>query len=1059
MTDYKAENIKVLEGLDAVRKRPGMYIGSTGKRGLHHLLQEVLDNSIDEAMAGHCSKITIKLQKDGFITVEDDGRGIPVDEHPQYKMSALEVVMTKLHAGGKFEKDSYKVSGGLHGVGISVVNALTEHLHVTVHRDGKEHKMSFSRGQVVKPFEVVGDSDKKGTVISFYPDKEIFQEGIDYDYNLVQSRIRELAFLNRGVRIEILDERTNKKDEFQYEGGIISFVEYINKNKKGLHTPFYVEKEKEGVTVEISFQYTEAYSESVFSFVNNINTHEGGTHMTGFKAALTRSLNTYSATQKDAVKLSSDDVREGLTAIVSVKVPEPQFEGQTKTKLGNSEVRGIVEGVLGTSLNNFLAENPTESKIILEKCITAAKAREAAKKARELTRRKSVLESSSLPGKLADCQEKDPAKSEIYIVEGDSAGGCFCGDTEIALADGRNISFKQLIAERKKGKQHYCYTIKENGTIGIEKILHPRITKRNAKVIKVVLDSDEEIICTPDHEFMLRNGTYKKAKDLTEKDSLMPLYKKYSKKEGKITIEGYELVYDNAKNEWVFTHVLADEYNLLHNLYNKKQGSHRHHVDFNKKNNNPSNIIRMTSKAHLELHRKHARKTILRPEVKEKLKKIRKTKAFRDKVRKSMLKQSKLLRERAKKQWKHPQYKEYMKTKFIDHYNNSEEYRQKNNKQLYDAQKKYWSNDNNKKKQAERLKKYYKDNPQLIKKLSNASKKQWENKELLSWRKKETQKQWTPEFRRKRKEAYNKTYYFNTISLMKAIKESHENITEDVFEYYRSSLNNPNILKYETFKKRFFSNNEEDLRLAVENYNHKIKSKQYLDKKIDVYDIEVPKTHNFALSSGIFVHNSAKQGRSKENQAILPLKGKILNVEKARLNKILTNEEIRTIITALGTGIGEDFDIEKTRYHKIIIMTDSDVDGSHITTLILTFFYRYMKDLIEQGYIYVAQPPLYLVKKGNSKNYVRTEKQKDELVKEMGGPKGISIQRYKGLGEMNPDQLWETTMNPKNRVLKQITIEDAVMADQVFSTLMGSDVAPRRKFIEENAYKVKNLDI
>ena len=623
--NYGADNIKVLEGLEAVRKRPGMYIGSTSKRGLHHLLQEIVDNSIDEAMGGYCDTITITLHNDQSITVLDNGRGIPVEMHSGYNMTALELVLTKLHAGGKFSKDSYKVSGGLHGVGVSVVNALSKRLEARVFKDNKEYLLVFERGLKTEDLVVTDNTHPTGTAIRFWPDEEIFTETTTYDASLIHTRLRELAFLNKGVKI-IFKKEGEEEVSFKYDGGVMSFVEFLNKNKKSLHQPIYVEKELEGVVVEVGIQYTEAYNESVFSFVNNINTHEGGTHLTGFRTALTRSLNSFVVeSTKGKEKVSSEDVKEGLTAILSVKVPEPQFEGQTKTKLGNSEVRGIVDGVVSDAINIFLEENPSDAKIIVDKCLTAARAREAAKKARELTRRKSVLENTTLPGKLADCQERDPAKSEIYIVEGDSAGG------------------------------------------------------------------------------------------------------------------------------------------------------------------------------------------------------------------------------------------------------------------------------------------------------------------------------------------------------------------------------------------------------------------------------------------------SAKMGRDKKFQAILPLRGKILNVEKSRLNKIVGNDTIKTLITALGVGIGEDFNEEKARYHKIIIMTDSDVDGSHITTLILTFLFRYMRPLIDKGYVYIAQPPLYLLKKGNSKSYVRDERQKEEKIKELGDK--VSIQRYKGLGEMNPDQLWETTMDPKTRVLKQVTIEDAMEADLVFDMLMGSEVEPRRKFIEENALNVKNLDV
>ncbi|MFH1916279.1 MAG: toprim domain-containing protein, partial [Nanoarchaeota archaeon] len=525
----------------------------------------------------------------------------------------------------------------------------------------------------------------------------------------------------------------------------------------------------------------------VHTFVNNINTHEGGTHLSGFKTALTRTLNSYGEKNgfiKD-VKLSSDDCREGLTAILSLKVPEPQFEGQTKTRLGNSNIKGIVDSIVSSQLTIYFEQHPKEARTIIEKSVNAAKAREAARKARELVRRKSALEYSTLPGKLADCQERDPAKSEIFMVEGDSAGGCFSEDTEVALADGRSLSFKELIHEEREGKKNFGYTILPDGNIGLQEIRNIRKTKAHASVIKIILDNNEEITCTPDHLFMLRNGTYKKACDLNQHDSLMPLIS--------------------------HTCQMVD--------------------------NGPTCLIQI-----------------------------------------------------------------------------------------------------------------------------------------------------------------------------------------------------------------------------LENTRSKMKSLINVREPMDVYDLEVPGTHNFALSSGVFVHNSAKMGRNRATQAILPLRGKILNVEKARLNRVISSNEITTIITALGTGIAEEFNVQKVRYHKIIIMTDSDVDGSHITTLILTFFFRYMKPLIDQGYIYLAQPPLYLVKKGKQHFYCLNDKEKDTLLKTLG-TEGIGIQRYKGLGEMNPEQLWETTMDPTTRTLKQITIEDATEADQIFQILMGDDVEPRREFIETHAKDVVNLDV
>ena len=624
---YSAESITALEGLEAVRKRPSMYIGSTSIRGLHHLVYEVVDNSIDEALAGHCSAISVLLHKDGGVTVKDNGRGIPIDYHSQFKMSALQVVLTKLHAGGKFDKDSYKVSGGLHGVGISVVNALSKELRVIVHRDGKKATQSYSRGIPTSEVEIIDSSDTKtGTEVYFYPDSEIFNE-TEMHFDTLSSRLRELAFLNKGISIKIADERDGKTHDFKYDGGIVSFVEFLNQAKKPLHEPIYFQKEKDGIDCEIALQYNEGFAENTFSFANNINTLEGGTHLTGLRTAMTRVFNTYiEKNLKDVVKLSSEDCRDGLTCVISVKVPEPQFEGQTKTKLGNSSVKGIVDSIISEGLSTFLEENPKIAKLVIEKGTLAAKARDAARKARELTRRKGALESSALPGKLADCANRDPSQTELYLVEGDSAGG------------------------------------------------------------------------------------------------------------------------------------------------------------------------------------------------------------------------------------------------------------------------------------------------------------------------------------------------------------------------------------------------------------------------------------------------SAKQGRDREFQAILPLRGKILNVEKARLVKILSNEEILTMITALGTGIGEEFNIEKLRYHKIIIMTDSDVDGSHIRTLLLTFFYRYLPELIVQGKIYSALPPLYMIKKGKKIVYALDDRERETILKELGTD-GVSIQRYKGLGEMNPEQLWETTMNPEYRKLRKIVIEDVVEADNTFSILMGDAVEPRRKFIQDNAHTVENLDV
>ncbi|MFH1649643.1 MAG: DNA topoisomerase (ATP-hydrolyzing) subunit B [Candidatus Woesearchaeota archaeon] len=1060
MTDYTAKDITVMEGLQAVRKRPSMYIGSTGPRGLHHLVYEVVDNSIDEAMAGHCNRITITIHPDNSVTVTDNGRGIPVDMHPKYNMSALEVVLTKLHAGGKFDKGSYKVSGGLHGVGVSVVNALSERLIVTVERDGKKFRMNFARGLATGPIHDLGTSKEQGTIVTFLPDMEIFGD-ITYDFSVLASRFKELAFLNPGLSIKLSDERDEGKEEsFHYAGGLTEFVQYLNRNKQTLHEPIRLKKEKDGIELDLVLQYTDAYNDSVFSFVNNINTIEGGSHVTGFKAALTRTLNQYAQEHKVKERISSEDSWEGLTAIISVRIPEPQFEGQTKTKLGNSEVKGIVETLVSTGLGTILEESPRTGKAIIDKVVNAMRAREAARKARDLTRRKGLFEGNSLPGKLADCQERDPAKTELYLVEGDSAGGCFSGEQKVALTDGRNLTFIELVREHESGKTNFCYTILPDGSIGIEKIIHPRCTRKNAEVVRVHLDNGEIITCTPDHNFMLRNKGYLRADTLVRGESLMPLNRQASSLGKRITIEGYEMVHDPAEHRWKFTHVLADEWNFRNGIYDAQAG-HRHHIDFNKCNNNPTNVTRLTKEEHLKIHREHASKTLHTPATIKKARDAHLTLEFRQKQSNRMKEPAtrEVLSAQAKEQWKNPEYKKYMKEQYQKFYESDEEYRLANNARLLKAQEQYWEKPLNKKMQAERTKAFYEHNPIQKAILQSKAENQWDDETLRAWRSEKTKTQWTPTFRKKRMEAYNRTYFNETLKALRTIFDEHHVLDTSKYDELRLQTRNKNLLLYNTFVERFFVGDEDQASQAVMAYNHKVIKVEQCDERMDVYDIEVPGTHNFALASGVFVHNSAKQSRKREFQAILPLKGKILNVEKSRLHKILNSQEILTIITALGTGIGEEFNIAKTRYHKIIIMTDSDVDGAHITTLILTFFFRYMREIIEKGYLYLAMPPLYQIRKGKQSWYAQDDAEKDKIVAELGGMKGLGIQRYKGLGEMNPEQLWETTMDPSTRTLKQITIEDAVEADQVFSMLMGDEVEPRRKFIEDNAKLVKELDI
>jgi DNA gyrase subunit B len=1064
-SDYTAAQIQVLEGLDPVRKRPGMYIGSTDINGLHHLVLEIVNNSIDEALVGACNRIDVVVGKDGYVKVTDNGRGIPVDVMPKYKVSALEIVMTKLHAGGKFGEGGYKVSGGLHGVGSSVVNALSEHMKVEVKRDGKLWVQEYKRGVPSYKVKEAGKvpADETGTIVSFLPDSEIFGKDIQSDFNFLTERIRQFAFLTKGVFFHLIDERGDREENYFFEGGIRSFVEALNRNKNPLHPAFYAHENRSGVDVEVSLQYNEGYNEVVLCFANNIFNPGGGTHLTGFRAGLTRVVNDFGRA-KGSIKdggegITGDDVREGLTAVVSVKldIKNLQFEGQTKDKLGNAEVRPVVEQVVREKLFEFLEETPSAAQRIVSKGLLAAEARLAARAARDTVLRKGFLEGMGLPGKLADCQTDDPAEAEIFIVEGDSAGGCFDGETKVALADGRNLTFKELVKEDREGKTNYCYTIENDGRIGIAKIKHPRVTKKNAEVIKVALDNGEDLTCTPDHPFMLRNGTFKKAKDLTSEDSLMPLRTQISRKGKRITIEGYEMVFDPEENRWVFTHVLADQYNLKQGVYAENKNDHRHHIDFNKLNNSPENITRLSGDEHREYHSKILDKTLHREDVKEKVRKIHQTKEFREKIRSVMTTPTmrKILSERAKRQWEKEDYKKQMGESFLNFYNSNPAYRKINNQRLRQAQEEYWSNEKNRKEQALRVRRFFEEHPERKDDLKKLSLIQWDSPELLKWRSQKTKEQWTSEFREKRKQAYDQTYLKKALVALHAIYREKGVVEQEDYEELRNKVNDKSLIRFDTIQNRFFEGSEARLKEAVMNYNHRIKKVVPLREKIDVYDLEVEETHNFALASGIFVHNSAKQGRDRKFQAILPLWGKILNVEKSRLDKMLEHPGIRDLIMAIGMGVGEEFDSAKLRYGKVIVMSDADVDGSHIMTLLLTFFFRYMRPLIEQSHIYIAQPPLFRVSRGKDTRYAFSEEERDGMIKEMPG---ATVQRFKGLGEMNPTQLWETTMNPKSRTLKLVQIEDAQKADETFTMLMGEEVAPRKRFIQTHALKAE-LDV
>jgi DNA gyrase subunit B len=1122
---YDASSITVLEGLEPVRKRPGMYIGTTGPDGLHHLITEIFDNSRDEAMGGFANDIEIVLLPNNRVRVTDNGRGIPVDIHKQTKVSALETIMTTLHAGGKFggDQSSYKVAGGLHGVGASVVNALSIWMEVLVHRDGGVYYQEYKQGKRKAAVKKIGKSDLHGTIVTFEPDAGIFKEGITFDFNRVVNHMRQQAYLVKGLRISVTDARAlgdidladvfyfrelgleAPSETFYFEGGLLSLVKHYNEHFKVVHKNiFYMERKADGTEgVEIALQYVDDISSRVLPFANNIYNAEGGTHLTGFKTALTRTLNTYARNsnyiKESEENFTGEDVLEGLTAVISVKLREIQFEGQTKAKLGSMEAQSAVATAFGESFAAFLEENPDDGRAMVNKVILALKARKAAKAAKDSVLRKGALEGMTLPGKLADCETKNAEEAELFLVEGDSAGGCFSGNTKVALTDGRNISFKELVEEDAKGKKNYCYTIDADGAVQVAPILHPRITKKNADIIKIVLDNDEEIICTPDHRFMMRDGSYKEARTLTSSDSIMPLRRQISRLGRRITIEGYELVWSPGEHRWMFTHLVGDRFNLALGVYVRENNTHVHHMDFNKRNNNPLNLIRLGREEHLLFHTRTLGQTLHREDVKEKCRQIHRTPAFREKIRSIMMRQEmrEMLSVRAKKQWENAEYKQFMIEKFLEFYRNNPEYRKKNNALLNKAQKAHWSNTSNRVAQSKRTAAFFQVHPERKELLRRIALNQWgSNQELLEWRRNMTKKQWTTEFRAKRNVAYGQTYVRKALGLLHEICRESGVIDQKRYDEIRKERRDKSLITLQTITSRFFDNDSARLAEAVANYNHRVKAIIPLAERIDVYDLEVPNTHNFALASGIFVHNSGKQGRNRRTQAVLPLKGKILNVERARLDKILGFAEIKALVIALGTGIAEGFDVSKLRYHKVIIATDADVDGAHIRTLLLTLFFRYFRQLIDGGYIYIAKPPLYKVKRGKEFYYFYSDDEKNAFLKKEGiemkeleepeaseesesieteGEESsvseakklrsqparklrVSIQRYKGLGEMNPEELWETTMDPAKRVLKQVTIEDAQEADKVFDILMGEDVPSRKSFIQSNATKA-TLDI
>lgn len=1205
--DYGGSSIQVLEGLEAVRKRPGMYIGATDERGLHHLVWEVVDNSVDEALAGHCDHIEIEVLADGAISVTDNGRGIPVEIHPQTGKPAAEIALTVLHAGGKFggEDSGYKVSGGLHGVGVSVVNALSSKLELTIWKNGYEHKQEYHRGDPQYDLKKTEPTNKTGTKIVFWPDEEIFQT-LEYNKDTLINRFREMSFLNPELKISLTDRREEPTEttEFYSQNGLADFVQFLIKRAGKtpiIPEPINVETEnKETETkVKVSLQWSESYQENLLSFVNSVVTSDGGTHLSGFRTALTRTLNSY-AKKEGLLKsndpaLSGEDLREGLTALVAVWIPEPQFESQTKSKLGSNHVEGLVSSAVSEALNTYWEENPSVVKSIINKAVNAARARDAARKARELTRRKTAFSGATLPGKLADCSSRKPEECELFLVEGDSAGGCLRSDTKVKLASGISLEMGVLAQDWEKGVTHFGYATDNNGDIKIVPLIHPRLTKKDAELVEVTLDNGEKIVCTPCHPFRLRNGKYKRADQLKSKESLMPLKTRLSTKEDKQILQpGYEMIWHNHREEWECTHRLSDEYNLETNYYQKEDGRVRHHVDFNKLNNDPRNLNRMEWFAHVRLHNEEIVERWKDPEWK---------KFMSDKAKKQWEdpEYRKIKSEFAKQQRQDPEYNKKLAKAFKDWYDGlSDEDKQEYAENMYRMQKEYWDVKEHREMQSKRVTKYFEDNPDHRERHSQMSKEQWKDPELRKWRSEKTKEQM------KNNSEHLEKMKQGQINKALAILNQSLDATDIQSEY--SKLRCKRTFTYKHLLENCFDNDEERLFEAAKNYNCKVVSVKHLNDKADVYDLTVDRYHNFALDAGVFVHNSAKQGRRRETQAILPVKGKIINSEKNRLDKVLASEEVQSLITAIGAGVREDFDVSKIRYHKIMLFVDADSDGAHIRTLMLTFFYRNMLPLIENGHIYLTRPPLYkatisgkthyvendialeklsfkdkydqffindkpldkdlwqtLKKKASTtKNLTRrlsitysdkplkvienlkmlaipVEEWKDFLGKkqeiddykwepkdndqfgisgtlteidvshkiEVDFPtgffesenakgwqklessthevwgnfpyslthkeqqqevrtvpdivetitkwalKGIKLQRFKGLGEMDPDQLYDTTMDPDKRTITQVTVEDAAEAELAFTMLMGDEVPPRSKFITEHALEVE----
>lgn len=1045
--NYTGSNIKVLKGLEAVKKRPGMYIGDTGVDGLHHMVWEVFDNSLDEAVAGYGETIQITLEKDHSITVSDNGRGIPVDIHPTEKIPTATVVLTVLHAGGKFDEDAYKTSGGLHGVGASVVNALSSKLELTIQRNSTTYTQTFEKGVPVTELIDTGKKSKQtGTTIHFIPDNTIFSH-LEYEVDRLRERIKTISFLNKGLSIMFIDKVNNTEETFHSEKGMLDFVYNEFSEEQLLTKPVNFYGTEDNIAIDFVFAYERAFTNVSHSFANNVKT-DSGTHEVGASTAFSRAVldkikNDKSANKKDTDKITSDDIKEGLFTVISVKVSDPEFGGQTKGKLNNPEVRPAVYKLIKEKTDRWIEENPKVFKEIIKKILLAKKAREASKRSREMVRKDVLSPVSVLPGKLSDCHSNKPEECELFLVEGESASGCFLGETMIKLSSGVSDTIYNISKRFKNGEEIYIYTYNHNSLkIELQKISNCWETKKVKNLVKVTLDNEKEIICTPEHLFMLRDGSYIEANKLKESMSLMPLYTGYSvKKENGHGLNGYEyVIQQDGSSE--YTHFLADEYNSRNKLgfpLNKRYV--RHHIDFNKKNNNPNNLIRMSWDDHRKLHNDMCHLNFHTPEANEKTKRTMATpesKAKRKKIVEDL--------------WRDPSYREkYAK----DHHKKMRANQLARG--INNGFGEYWSNNENKLKQSARVTNYYEEHPEKKLDLSLLAKKQWENEDLLEWRREKTKEQMNnKENVLKKLDSEYRTRIRNSVVLLNSVGIDNYEKFRTKKEYRIHTL----LEKIELTGVYDFKTIQDLLKSDVYTYNHKVLTVEslFFEEEIGVYDIEVPETHNFALDAGIFVHNSSKMGRDSNVQAILALKGKILNVFKETLDRAKNSDEISNISAAIGLSIGGQVNYSKLRYHKIIIMTDADVDGDHIGFLCIMLFYKYFPDLIKKGHVYVVEPPLFRVKKntGNESYYFQDEKFLLKKFPTEESLKNWTRSRFKGLGEMNPEQLWETTMDPKNRNLVQLRYDEGqdLSANTILSLLGGKDGDFRQWFL----FNFKNYD-